>query len=291
MSIGGRGRFIDGVLLVGLCALAVASMRPIWADILSIARRDGEHSYILIVPAIVAWLVWVRRERLRHVSPRWTLAGPALMVPFWALGMLGHSRAILLFEHLAAVGVLASAALTILGFQFFRAFAPAVAALLFLIPVPGMIRQQVAIPLQEVSARITFQILDLFGAPVTHLGNVLNINGQDVAVAEACNGMRMASALALVCYTYVFSVPLRQGVRILLVAISPLIAVLCNVLRLIPSVLFYGYSSVDTAEIFHDVSGWAILVVALGMLWAVANLLRWLEVPIEPFAVGKGWTP
>jgi len=291
MTALGKPRFVDGLLLAALIALAVLATLTMWKDILRFALSDAEHSYILLTPAIVGWLIWVRRERLRHAAPRWTLLGAMVILLSWGLGTLGHARGILAAEHLSAVGAVAGAALTIVGVPFFRAFAPAVAAMLFFIPVPGMIRQQIAIPLQEVSARITFVTLDLFGAPVTHMGNVLNINGQDVAVAEACNGMRMAAALALVTYTYVFSVPLRQGVRILLVALTPLIAVLCNVIRLIPSVLFYGYGSNDAAEVFHDASGWGILVVALFMLWMIAALLRWLEVPIEPYAVGKGWTP
>lgn len=291
MSMDGRGRFTDGVLLALVVLLAIGAQHTLWFDIYRSAARDGEHSYILIVPLIAAWLFWVRRQRLRLATPERTLLGPLLIVLSWGFGEWGYENAVRVAEHLGAVGMIYGAALSVLGVPFFLKFAPAILSLLFLIPVPGMIRQQIAIPLQEISARITFLILDLFGTPVSHMGNVLTINGQDVAVAEACNGMRMAAALAVVSYTYVFSVPLRQGVRILLVALSPIIAVLCNVIRLIPSVLLYGYASSDTAEIFHDISGWAVLGVALLMLWGVASLLRWLEVPIEPYAVGKGWTP
>lgn len=286
-----RWRFIDGALLIVLCALGVLATRSIWADILGYAMRDGEHSYILIVPGVVAWLVWVRRERLRRCAPRWSILGPLVILGSWGLGVLGYTQSILVAEHLCAVGVLLGAALTVLGPRFFMAFAPAIAATAFLIPVPGMLRQRIAIPLQEASAYITHWILDVFGAPVTQLGNVLSIDGHDVAVAEACNGMRMAAALALVAYAYVFSAPLRTGVRVLIVMLSPFVAILCNVIRLTPSVLLYGYAPQDTADLFHDVSGWAILVVALGMLWLVGALLRWMEVPIEPYAVGGGWTP
>jgi exosortase len=291
MTAPGRGRFIDGVLLVALVVLGVAAMRPVWADIVRIATHDPEHSYILVVPGIVAWLIWVRRERFRYVSPRWTWLGALVVLASWGLGAFGYAKAVLVAEHLAAIGVALGGALTIVGTRFFAAFAPAIAATVFLAPVPGMIRQQIALPLQEISARITYFLLDGFGVPIEHMGNVLTVNGNPVAVAEACNGMRMAAALVVVTYTFVFSTPLRQSVRVLLIALSPVIAILCNVIRLAPTALFFGYAERDTAELFHDVSGWAILVVALGILWGVSALLRWLEVPIEPFAVGKGWTP
>ncbi len=291
MTGAGRGRFIDGVLLAGLLAMAVFAAWPIWSDIARIATRDPEHNYILVVPAIVAWLIWVRRERFRYVKPSWTWLGPVLVLASWGFGAFGYTRDVLVAEHLAALGIALGAALTILGAGFFRSFAPAIAATLFLIPIPGLLRQRIALPLQEVSARITYHILDLFGVPIEHMGNLLTINGNDVAVAEACNGMRMAAALVVVTYTFVFSAPMRLSVRGLLIALSPLIAVVCNVIRLIPTALFYGYSSRDTAELFHDFSGWAILLVALGILWSITALLRWLEVPIEQLAVGRGWTP
>ncbi len=116
-------------------------------------------------------------------------------------------------------------------------------------------------------------------------GNVLLINGREVAVAEACNGMRMVSALLLVSYAFVFSMPMRQGVRLVILAASPIVALLCNVIRLVPVVLFYGYASDSTADFFHDASGWIVLLIALGLLWSFLSLLRWIEIPVTPYAV------
>ena len=68
---------------------------------------------------------------------------------------------------------------------------------------------------------------------------------------------------------------------------GPLIALIVNVIRLIPTVLMYGYSTEDRAQLFHDISGWAMLVLAIGMLWSFLGLLRWLEVPINPIPLSK----
>ena len=55
---------------------------------------------------------------------------------------------------------------------------------------------------------------------------------------------------------------------------------LCNVIRLVPTSLIFGYGSVDTAQRFHDISGWVMLPVALFILIAVLRTFRWLEFPI-----------
>src|SRR5256885_1613630 len=83
-----------------------------------------------------------------------------------------------------------------------------------------------ALPLQELSARIVEFMMVLFGSPVQRAGNVLSINGHDVGIAEACNGMRMVAALGLVAFAFVFTVPMRTSVRLLILALSPLVALL-----------------------------------------------------------------
>lgn len=286
-----RWSFVDGALLVGLVAFAILAMLATWADIFAYGTRDSEQSHVLLAPVIVAWLFWMRRERLRYCAPSHSVLGPLLILASWGIGEFGFRTGMLVLEHFSAVGVLLGAALTVLGPRFFLRFFPAAFAALFVLPIPGMIRQRVAIPLQEVTAQVAHWILEVFGAPVVRQGNLLSINGQDVAVAEACNGMRMAAALVVVAYVFAFSRPLRTNVRILIILLSPVVAVICNVIRLIPSVLLYGYADAGVADAFHDISGWAILVVAFLILWSVGALLRWLEVPIEPYAVGRGWSP
>jgi len=280
-------RFTDGMALVSLIALAIAATWPTWSDIFTTSFRNEEQSHVFLAPIVAAWLFWIRRERLRFARPHWNYSGTIIVGAGWGLAIFGFSQGFLLFEHFGAILVVVGAAITVLGMSFVLKFLPAFGALLFLMPVPGRFRQPIAIPLQQVTAQITSFGMELFGAPVARSGNVLVINGHDVAVAEACNGMRMVAALAIVTYAFVYSVPMRQSVRIGLLVFSPIVAIVCNVLRLTPTVLLYGYADTNVADLFHDLSGWAMLFVALGILWATLGLLRWLEVPIAPYAVGE----
>jgi exosortase len=162
---------------------------------------------------------------------------------------------------------------------------PAFFVLLFIIPVPGRIRQQIALPLQAATAEVTRQVFEVFAVPVERSGNTLNINGKDVAIAEACNGMRMTFALGLVSYAFAFGNPLRNYVRFIVVALSPVFAILCNVVRLLPTVWIYGNHSENLGNYFHDVSGWVMLFVAFLMLMGVMRLLRWALVPVTKFTL------
>jgi exosortase len=159
----------------------------------------------------------------------------------------------------------------------------ALLVLAFLVPVPGTIRQSVAVPLQTATASVTQAIFEIAGMPIERSGNLLTINHVDVAVAEACNGMRMVFALVLVSYAFAFSLPLRQSVRIVVLAASPLAAILCNVIRLVPTIWLYGYGPSSVASQFHDLAGWLMLPVAFGLLLGIVRVLRWALLPVGRF--------
>lgn len=275
-------QFSDGVWLAGLSVLAVIAAWPIWQDMYQIGTRVDEQSHILLAPIIAVWLVWVRRARLRHCRPQRSLYGPPMVVLGWAMAWVGFSSQIDVARHLGAVFIFLGAWLSVLGPVVFWQFMPAVATGLFVLPVPGRVRQPIALKLQEQSAAATEWFLQLFGVAVERSQNLLTVNGHEVAVAEACNGMRMVSALGLVTYAFVFSFPMRNSVRIAMLALSPLIALIVNIVRLIPTVLMYAFTDLDLAELFHDVSGWVMLFIGLGMLYSLLWLLRWLQIPITP---------
>ncbi len=279
-------RFRDGAMLVALTVLALFASRETWEIIFQTAWRDEENSYILLAPLIAVWLFWIRRERLRFCARHWTITGPLVILIGWSMASFGVKNGFEIGEHLGALLIAFGAAVTVVGWRFVAAFLPAFLALLFVLPTPGTIRGPVAIQLQETSATITTSILETFGIPVMQQGTLLVINGYDVAVAEACNGMRMVSALALITYAFVFSVPMRQSVRAGFLIFSPLTALVVNIIRLAPTVLLYGYSDEATADAFHNISGWAMLGVALLILWGFHSFLRWLEIPIVPYTAG-----
>ena len=87
-------------------------------------------------------------------------------------------------------------------------------------------------------------------------------------------------ALTLVVYFFAFGTPLKAGTRAFLLIMSPLIAILCNVIRLVPTSLIFGYGNSDTAQRFHDLAGWIMLPIAMLMLYGLLRTIRWLEFPV-----------
>lgn len=262
-----------------LCAAIGASWKA-WADIFSVGRFDAEQSHVLLAIPVAIWLAWLRRGRIARSTPEPSVLGPIVIVGAWLLGEYGLQNSIDLYWHLSALLLVFGAVISIAGVKPVVKMAVPAFALLALMPVPAEIRLRIAEPLQNISASSSQYLLDIAGVPVVRTGNGLVINGENVIVAEACNGMRMVAALGVVTYTFAFSIPARPLVRVLLLATSPLLAVIVNILRLMPTVLFYGYASKNTATTFHDISGWFMMVIALFVLWAIMRILRWMELPV-----------
>ena len=273
------------IAAAAFAALAVVLTLPAWRDIYQIATLDEEQSHIFLVPVVSAWMFWARRLRLRTCPPAGTFIGPMIVALGFFSYVFGYNNAVASMWHAGAVAIVVGCVLTVLGKNVLFQFLPAFVVLVFIVPIPGVIRQQVSGPLQVATAIVTQVILDIFSVPLERTGNVLVINGRAVAVAEACNGMRMIFALVLVSYAFAFSIPLRNTTRLLVLVCSPVAALICNVIRLIPTVLVYGYQAEGSkmGDQFHDWSGWFMLPIAFMLLMVVMRALKWALLPVMRF--------
>jgi exosortase len=267
--------------------LAIFATLGIWVEIWSRALTNPEDSHIFMALPIAVWLAWLRRSRLRRWKPTVSITGPIMIAVGWAMVFSGYRFAFDVLQHFGALLTVVGALVAVLGHRILFLLKPSLIALLFLFPVPGRFRQHIAIPLQHASAAITENILTLSGIAIERTGILLNLNGHEVAVAEACNGMRMVTALGLITIAFVFSVPMRSSVRLLLLTLTPLFALVVNTIRLVPTSLAYGYWSNDAATLVHDIGGWAVLGFAVALLWLTLVTLRWLEIPVSPYPIAE----
>lgn len=275
------------VLATLMGALGVLATFDAWQDIYLIARNDEEYSHIFIVPLVAVFLVWVRRIRLRHCKPSGRIIGPFVVAVGWFFNSLGFYSGVQSFWHGGAVLVVVGCMLSVLGKNVIFRFFPAFALLVFLVPAPARIRLAVAVPLQNWTASITQRLLEAGGVVNTEVtGNALTINGHAVLVAEACNGLRMVFSLIMVGFAFCFAMPLKNFVRALILLASPLAAIFCNVVRVIPTIWMYGYEP-QYAPTFHTYAGWAMLPLAFGMLYGLIKTLQWAMIPVNEYTLAS----
>src|SRR5665213_2351205 len=269
----------DWGIAISFVGAAVLILLPAWKDIWRIGTTDEECNYVLLAPVVIGWLIWVRRGLLRNCPVRRGWVGLLILAVGWVIYRHGYVTDPVVWRA-GAVVIAVGAFVSAVGFDAAWRLAPALAAAIFLIPVDPNGRYHIAAPLQTATADATQRICDLFGIYVQRAGNLLSINGVDVTIAEACNGSRLVLTLFLVCYVVAFTIPLRWYFRALLLAASPLVAIVANVVRLVPTVWMFGHTSNHAAETFHDVSGWVMTVLAFGFLMGIFKLLQDEPTPV-----------
>ncbi len=176
-------------------ALLVAAFGALYRDVLAklVADWAADENYshgFLIVP-IALYFAWKRRHRLAALPSRpASVAGLLLVAGSVAVLAAGVLGAELFLTRLSMLGVLAGAVLFLYGWNHLRVLAFPLAFLLLMIPIPAIIFNQIAFPLQLLASRFGELALDGAGVPVLREGNVITLANTTLEVAEACSGIR-----------------------------------------------------------------------------------------------------
>lgn len=267
--------------LLGGGVVLLAFLWSYWstfANLMQVWLKSDEYSSGLLVPPLAAYIVWSRRRDVLSVGLR-----PAV---FWGIAALLAAQIIrgagLYFmfpsaERLSLILSLAALVLLLMGWKHLGKLAPVLLFLGLMLPWPNRIQAAVTLPLQRWATTSAVFCLELAGYEIVRDGNIIRIGNDSVAVAEACNGLRMITAFFVISGLVVL-LTRRAWWEKLVVLISSLpIALLCNTLRLAITTVFFTVLEGEIWEQrFHDWGGYAMMPLALalvvGEFWLLAQL-------------------
>ncbi len=281
-----------GVAFLLLAAL-VWSFWPTIRGLLVDWQGDQNYSVGQLVPFAAVYLLWTDRQRLREstVQTCWLGLGLillALIARFYGLVFLFESA-----ERYSLVLTIVGVTLLVGGWEVFRKTQWILAFLFLMVPLPGRIHNLVSGPMQDQASAGAVFLLELLGTTVSREGNVLVLNDSvPVAVAEACSGLRMLTAFVVVGSVLAFVVQRPRWQKVVLVASTIPVAILCNLVRLVITArLFLSLGSETAEKFFHDFAGWTMMPMAIGTLVFILWVMSRLVVHDEPSNSGKAHTP
>lgn len=256
------------------------SYLPTITDLWEIWQRSDEYSCGLLVPFIAVYILWSRRDTIAksHIQPSmWGLVAFAGAQAFRLFGLFFmYSSA----ERLSLIFSIISLVLLIFGWQVLRRTASVLLFLFLMLPLPARVHASIMLPLQKLATTSAVFCLELIGYAVIREGNIIHLNGTTVAVAEACNGLRMVTAFIVIISLVVLIVHQPFWKKFIVMASSLPIALLCNVIRLtITAIAFTMLTGEKWEVIFHDWGGYAMMPVALLIVVAEFWLLTKLTSP------------
>ncbi len=263
---------------------------------------DENYSHGLLVPFVIGFIIWMEFDELkkvRQVASVWL--GGSIVVGAFLMFLAGTLSAELFTQRVSFFLMLIGVIVYFFGTKIIRLLVVPFVLLLLAIPIPQVIFNKIAFPLQIWASQAAVWGIRLVDVPTVRKGNVIEIlpNGATQIIAlevvEACSGIRslmtlMTLALILAYFTrvkrelaangwldFLKNYDVWRAVILMLSAIP--IAVLTNAARVTATgVLTYYYGKQATESTLHEILGWSVYVVALGLLFGVNLLLKKFQI-------------
>ncbi|HJP93264.1 MAG TPA: exosortase/archaeosortase family protein [Pyrinomonadaceae bacterium] len=260
---------------------------------------DENYSHGLLIPFIIGYILWAHRDKLARVQarPSGLIGGAAIVFSLFAL-WAGVAGAELYTQRLSLVLLLAGLTVYFWGWSLLRLLLVPLSLLFLALPIPAIIFNKIAFPLQLFASRCAVWSMSLLGIPVLREGNIIELkplnsfDTKKLEVVEACSGIRSLMTLVTlaVVFAYFSHTPSNNsptsGKRfgwlkdywfwralILIVSAVP-IAILTNAFRVSGTgVLAHHYGTAVADGFFHSFSGWAIYIVAFILLFGIGMIL------------------
>lgn len=151
------------------------------------------------------------------------------------------------------------------------------------IPLPEIVTQALALPLQFRASRMGAAMLSARSVPAVLAGNVIRLPGHELFVTEACSGLRSLTALLSVAVLMSALVLRTIPGRLMLVLVAIPIAIVVNGVRVfMTGFLVYFVSPAFGNGFMHLTEGWLLFLVSLGSLAIVA----WVSLAVERRVAG-----
>jgi exosortase D (VPLPA-CTERM-specific) len=265
-------------MFVGLIAVLVLLLGTLYHTILyNMSAQwygDPNYSHGFLVPLVAVYFAWERREQLLALQPHPSKAGIGLLGIGLVMFIIGSVGAELYLQRTSLIVVIAGLVLLILGRDALRTLAFPIAFLFFMIPLPAIVVNAIAFPLQMFAAKTAAFCLFNLGIPVLREGNVIVLARTTLEVAEACSGIRSLQALLAIGTVYAYFTQSDLWKRWTLVVLTVPIAIAANAFRVGGTGVLAEYWGAEAAVgFYHTFEGWLVFVMAFILLFASGAVL------------------
>jgi exosortase len=239
---------------------------------------NDNYSHGFLIPFISGYMVWQKRERLAELPVGTNYWGLALVAGGVGLHLVGNVGAELFTMRFSLVVMVAGLVGYLFGFRVLREAAVPIAYLVFMIPLPAIIWNKIAFPLQLFAAKWTAEVVRLLGIPILREGNILHLANTSLEVVDACSGLRSLTSLLALSAAFAYISPLRNWSKWVLFLAAVPIAVFVNMVRLTATAIMAHYIGEEAAQGFlHDMSGMLVFGLAFILVFAFSVVLSKAE--------------
>ncbi len=196
---------------------------------------DEDMGHGFLVPIVIGFILWRERSRWMRVKFAASLWGLPLLALGLALQVIGAVGGGLFIGSVALLCSIAGAVICLGGLSLARAWTFPLLLTLFMLPKLAVVYNQATLPLQLLASRMAAAMLTSAGVGVIRAGNILDVHGHQVAVAEACSGIRYLLPLGFMSVVFAYLTDPRPWMRIAFLLWAIPVAIVANAVRVAAS--------------------------------------------------------
>ncbi|MEP2736287.1 MAG: exosortase A [Erythrobacter sp.] len=239
-----------------LTAQQWAQMFHQWWDI-------DTYNHILLIPPVIAWLVYLRSDGLRSLKPSHWTPGVAVLTAALALWLIGRMLDINILAQTGAVGALQACVLTFLGPRLLGYLLLPVGMMAVLVPFGDEV-----IPyLQSITAEIAIGLTKLSGVEAVYEDIYIHTPAGLFIVAEECSGVKFLIAMLTLGVFVAFTSFQTWKRRIIFMASCFIVPIIANGIRAWGTIYIAQSQGAEFAAGFdHIIYGWVFFAIVMAIV-------------------------
>lgn len=264
------------ILILAAVAIAIG-YRDAIVNIVS-QWRSPEYSHGYLIPFIALYIALLQRQRLHSapVSGKWVSL--FLVLIGLAGSFIGDLATLYVVTHYALILTVLGLVVATYGVRSIAVLWPAFIYLLFMIPLPDFLYNNLSNQFELLSSSFGVTIIRLLHISVFLEGNIIDLGAYKLQVAEACSGLRYL--FPLMSFGFLCAILYRGAVwqRFTLFLSTIPVAIVMNSLRIGIIGVLVEYRGIEAAEGFlHAFEGWVAFIACLIVLFAEATAFHKLS--------------
>jgi exosortase len=244
------------------------------ADLANDWWTDPALSQGLLLPPLAIAIAWMRRSLTLSEPVKPDNRGFLWIVTACFLFLLGKLGAEFFLARISFVILLVGLLRTFWGVRRVRTLVFPLLLLATMVPLPALVYNSLAAPLQLFASDVATQLAQLFGVSVYRDGNIINLAHISLGVERACSGLNSLSALMVGGLLLGFLQCTRAVTRIMLFLLTIPLSIAANVVRVTGTAIIADYHEEFALGFYHAFSGWLIFVTGFAALYATSKVLH-----------------
>ena len=262
------------IILAAFCALYSRTILKLVND----WSIDPNFSHGFLIPFVALYMIWHNKDSLKRIESRPYSPGIAVIIIGMLAYIAGNLGAELFVQRISMLITLFGVVLFIFGIQMSKGLLVPLAYLLLMIPIPAIIWNKIAFPLQLFAAARASELVSMIGIPVFREGNILHLANTSLEVVDACSGIRSLTSLLALSGAFAYIAKAKKLSRWVLFLSAIPIAVAVNVIRLTVTAGAAVWIGPETAHgTVHEMAGLIVFAAALILLYLVFLTIMKLE--------------